>query len=112
MQSFSLSGPEIKADNTILCRRCIGDATKRKITLVNESSQIWAGVSYICNVIGLKKNEKDRQVKNVQDDRVMKEGGVKFDAGVFDPNNQAVAIKLDFVLLLQTINRQKKAPNK
>ena len=59
--------------------------------------QIWAGVSYICNGIGLNKNEKDRQVKNVQTDRVLKKGCVKFDAGVFDPNNQTVAIKLDFV---------------
>lgn len=61
--------------------------------------QIWAGVSYICNGIGLNKNEKDRQVKNVQADRVLKKGCVKFDAGVFDPNNQTVAIKLDFVPL-------------
>lgn len=61
--------------------------------------QIWAGVSYICNGIGLNKNEKDRQVKNVQTDRVLKKGCVKFDAGVFDPNNQTVAIKLDFVPL-------------
>ena len=65
----------------------------------DEAGQIWAGVSYICNGIGLNKNEKDRQVKNVQADRVLKKGCVKFDAGVFDPNNQAVAIKLDFVPL-------------
>ena len=38
--------------------------------------QIWAGVSYICNGIGLNKNEKDRQVKNVQTDRVLKKGCV------------------------------------
>ena len=61
----------------------------------DEAGQIWAGVSYICNGIGLDKNE----VKNVQADRVLKKGCVKFDAGVFDPNNQAVAIKLDFVPL-------------
>ena len=61
--------------------------------------QIWAGVSYICNGIGLNKNEKDRQVKNVQAARVLIKGCVKIDAGVFDPNNQTVAIKLDFVPL-------------
>lgn len=61
--------------------------------------QIWAGVSYICNGIGLNKNEKDRQVKNVQADRVLKKGCVKFDAGVFDQNNATVALKLDFVPL-------------
>lgn len=53
----------------------------------DERGQIWAGVSFLCNGIGLSKNEKDRQVKNAQADEVLKEGCVKFDAGVFDPNN-------------------------
>lgn len=61
--------------------------------------QIWAGVSYICKGIGLSKNEKDRQVKNVQSDKVLSKGCVKFDAGVFDANNVTVALKLDFVPL-------------
>lgn len=65
----------------------------------DEEGQIWAGVSYICNGIGLNKNEKDRQVKNAQADEVLREGCVKFDAGVFDPNNATVALKLDFVPL-------------
>lgn len=65
----------------------------------DNDGQIWAGVSYICNGIGLNKNEKDRQVKNVQADRVLSKGCVKFDAGVFDPNNATVALKLDFVPL-------------
>ena len=33
---------------------------------------IWVGVSWMCNGIGLNKNEKDRQVKNVQADSVLK----------------------------------------
>lgn len=71
----------------------------------DNDGQIWAGVSYICNGIGLNKNEKDRQVKNVQADRVLSKGCVKFDAGVFDPNNATVALKLDFVpLWLAKIN--------
>lgn len=61
--------------------------------------QIWAGVSYICRGIGLSKNEKDRQVKNVQTETVLKKGCVKFAAGVFDPNNETIALKLDFVPL-------------
>lgn len=65
----------------------------------DESGTIWAGVSYICNGLGLNKNEKDRQIKNVQSDEVLKEGCVKFDAGVFDPNNPTIAVKLDFVPL-------------
>lgn len=61
--------------------------------------QIWAGVSYICNGIGLTKHQKDRQVTTVQTDEVLQEGCLKFEAGVFDPNNETVALKLDFVPL-------------
>lgn len=65
----------------------------------DENGTVWAGVSYICNGLGLNKNEKDRQIKNIQTDEVLKEGCVKFDAGVFDPNNATIAVKLDFVPL-------------
>lgn len=65
----------------------------------DNDGQIWAGVSYICKGIGLSKNEKDRQVKNVQADRVLSRGCVKFAAGVFDPNNETIAVKLDFIPL-------------
>lgn len=61
--------------------------------------QIWAGVSYICNGIGLSKSQKDTQIQNVQKDRVLAQGCLKFQAGVFDPNNATVALKLDFVPL-------------
>lgn len=63
------------------------------------SGQIWAGISYICNGIGLTKHQKDRQVATVQTDEVLQEGCLKFEAGVFDANNETVALKLDFVPL-------------
>lgn len=65
----------------------------------DEKGVIWAGVSYICKGIGLNKNEKDRQIKNVQQDCILKQGCVKFDAGVFDPNNATLALQLDFIPL-------------
>lgn len=61
--------------------------------------QIWAGVSYICNGIGLSKAQKDNQIEKMQKDEVLLKGCRKFPAGVFDPNNQTVALKLDFVPL-------------
>ena len=64
-----------------------------------EDGTIYAGVSYICNGMGMNKNEKDRQIKNVQSDEVISSGCVKFDAGVFDPNNTTVALKLDYIPL-------------
>lgn len=65
----------------------------------DNDGNIYAGVSYICNGMGMGKNDKDRQVKNIQADEVLKGGCVKFDAGVFDPNNSTLALKLDYVPL-------------
>lgn len=61
--------------------------------------QIWAGASYICNGIGLSKSQKDTQIEKIQKDTVLMRGCRKFPAGVFDPNNITVALKLDFVPL-------------
>lgn len=60
---------------------------------------IWAGVNSFCRGIGLNKNERDRQVKNIQSDEVLKRGCVKFDAGFFEPNNETLALQLDYVPL-------------
>lgn len=59
----------------------------------DKDNNIWAGISYFCKALGLNKNEKDRQIKNIQTDETLKRGCVKFDAGVFDANNEAIALK-------------------
>lgn len=58
---------------------------------------VWVGVSYICNGIGLTKNMKDRQIKNIQTDKLLSKGCVKFDAGVFDDNNATLALMLEYL---------------
>lgn len=60
---------------------------------------IYAGVSYICNGIGLTKSQKDSQVEKVQKDMLLNMGCRKFPAGVFDDNNETVALKMDFIPL-------------
>ncbi len=60
---------------------------------------IWTGVNSFCRGIGLNKNEQDRQVKNVQSDEILRRGCVKFDAGVFEQNNETLALQLDYVPL-------------
>jgi len=60
---------------------------------------IWAGVNYFCRGLGLNKNERDRQIKNIQSDEVLKRGCVKFDAGIFDSNNGTLALQVDYVPL-------------
>lgn len=80
-----------------------------------KSGKIYVGVSYICRGIGFSKHEKDRQVANVQQEEILKRGCLKFGAGVFDPNNEALALDINFVPLWLakisiTPNMQKEKP--
>lgn len=71
----------------------------------DEKGDIWAGVSYFCNALGMSKGQKDRQTANVQKDETLKRGCRKFEAGVFDPSNEAIGMRIDFIpLWLAKIN--------
>ena len=71
----------------------------------DSDGNIWAGVSYFCRALGMNKGQKDRQTTNVQKDETLKRGCRKFAAGVFDPTNEAVGMRIDFVpLWLAKIN--------
>lgn len=63
----------------------------------DKDGNIWAGVSYFCRALGMDKKQKDNQVERVQQDDVLKRGAGKFPAGVFDPANEAIALRIDFV---------------
>ena len=65
----------------------------------DRAGQIWAGVKWLCNGIGLSRGQANGEIAKVQADEVLAEGCTKFHAGVFDPNNATVALKLDFVPL-------------
>ena len=65
----------------------------------DQKGNIYAGVSWICKGMGMDKNLKDRQIKNVQNDIVLARGCVKFDAGIFDRNNATLALMIDYVPL-------------
>lgn len=80
----------------------LGDAI---MATQDADGQIWAGVSYFCRALGMNKGQKDRQTTNVQRDETLKRGCRKFAAGVFDPTNEAVGMRIDFVpLWLAKIN--------
>lgn len=64
-----------------------------------ESGKIHVGISWVCNGIGFTKGQKDRQIENIQQDIVLKRGCRKFAAGVFDPNNETLAIELKLLPL-------------
>jgi len=65
----------------------------------DEKGNIFAGVSYFCNALGMTKGQKDKQVQKVQKDEVLKQGCFRLEAGVFDPSNEAIALRIDFVPL-------------
>ena len=78
----------------MLFRSLFGDSV---MAAKDKDGNIWAGVSYFCKGLGMSKGEKDRQTANVQSDDVLKRGATKFAAGVFDDNNETVALRIDFV---------------
>jgi len=68
----------------------------------DKDGNIWAGVSYFCNALGMNKKQKDWQTEKVQSDKILSKGAGKFGAGVFDPNNDTIALRIDFVPLWLT----------
>lgn len=68
----------------------------------DKDGNIWAGVSYFCNALGMNKKQKDWQTEKVQSDKILSRGAGKFGAGVFDPNNETIALRIDFVPLWLT----------
>lgn len=63
----------------------------------DDKEQVWAGVSYFCKALGMSNAQRDTQVEKVQSDKTLKRGTRKFPGGVFDPNNETVAMRIDFI---------------
>lgn len=75
------------------------------IAAQDAKGNIWAGVSYFCKALGMSKGQKDRQITNIGKDKTLSKGCCKFAAGVFDPANETLALRLDFIpLWLAKIN--------
>jgi phage antirepressor YoqD-like protein len=70
-----------------------------KATQDDNTGKIYVGASWVCNGIGLSKSQKDTQIQKIQSDIVLKQGCLKFQGGVFDENNETVAIELDYLPL-------------
>lgn len=60
---------------------------------------VWAGVKSLCTAMGLTRGQSNGEATKVQEDEVLKKGCTKFRAGVFDPNNETLALQLDYVPL-------------
>ena len=80
----------------VKCVNVLGDT----ITAVKDKDgAIWAGVSFFCKALGMNNKQRDTQVEKVQNDKTISKGTRKFPGGSFDPTNDVVAIKVDFIPL-------------
>ena len=70
-----------------------------KATQDVNTGKVYVGVKWVCNGIGLTQDQGRSQVKKIQSDIVLHSGCVKFDTGVFDDNNETIAIELDYLPL-------------
>jgi len=61
--------------------------------------QIWAGVKWMCNGIGLSEGQRKRQIANIQTDEVLSEGGSNLILPTRGGSQEALCLKLDFVPL-------------
>lgn len=65
----------------------------------DKEGNIWAGVRWFCNGLGLSRGQINNEANKIQNDLTLSRGCTKFSAGVFDPNNEALALKLDYIPL-------------
>lgn len=65
----------------------------------DENGNIFAGVNYFCNALGMTKGQRDKQVQKVQKNEALKRGCFRLEAGVFDSSNEAIALRIDFIPL-------------
>ena len=63
----------------------------------DKEGTIWAGINFFCRGLGMSKRQRDFQVEKVKADKVLSRGCTLLRAGVFDPANEAYALRLDFV---------------
>lgn len=67
--------------------------------------QIWAGVRWMCDGIGLSEGQRKRQVANIQTDTVLRKGGSNLILPTNGGMQEVLCLKLDFVpLWLAKIN--------
>lgn len=61
--------------------------------------QIWAGVRWVCNGIGLSQGQTNREINKIREDEVLKEGYTKFGIPSNGGQQETLCLKLDFVPL-------------
>lgn len=68
-----------------------------KILGIMEKGKIYVSVKTVGKNLGMNEHQINSQRQKVQTDTTLNIGCVKFHAGVFDLNNQTLAIELDYL---------------
>lgn len=68
-----------------------------KILGIMENGKIYVSVKMIAKNLAMTKSQADHQIVKIQQDTTLSTGCLKFQAGVLDSNNQALAIELDYL---------------
>lgn len=65
----------------------------------DNAGQIWAGVRWMCDGIGLSHGQKLRQVTNIREDKVLSKGVANLQLPTNGGNQKCLCLKLDYVPL-------------
>ena len=64
-----------------------------------DDGQIYAGIAYFCNAIGMTRGQRARQISNIQKDSVLSQGCIRLDAGSINPYSETYALRIDYLPL-------------
>ncbi len=87
------------AEDSLLVKTVDFEGDQLKIAQNKENKKIYVGIKWVCRGLKFTPDQSRRQVRNVQNDLVLKQGCVKLGTGVFDDNNETTSIELDFLPL-------------
>lgn len=65
----------------------------------DNDGQIWAGVRWMCDGIGLSRNQRDNQIEKIKVDKALNKGAGSFPLPTSGGNQKCLCLKLDYVPL-------------
>lgn len=65
----------------------------------DKDGQIWAGVRWVCDGIGLSRNQRDNQIEKIKVDKALNKGAGNFLLPTNGGNQKCICLKLDYVPL-------------
>lgn len=67
------------------------------ILTVLENGKVYVSIKHVCKNLGMTENQIESQRQKITKEETLKKGYLKFQVGVFDPNNITLGIELEFL---------------